>query len=234
MRKKRPQARCEPPVMPVGPRTRGAVGRDTDRTPPFGQGHGRAHRAGSGAHALTSTAGFTLVELAVTLLLAGILLAAAAPGLRELVQTNRMITQANEFLSDLMLARSEAEKRVRPVVVCRTGGTSACSASGAAQWERGWMLFVDADEDRVWDNDDAEPVLLRSAGLAGSNTLRADANFSHYVAFLSTGLSRGNGGLATGVFRICDDRGTVGARELSVSMVGRPSVSGSPGTGTCP
>lgn len=61
--------------------------------------------------------GFTLLELMVTIAVLAILTTIAIPNFRDLVQNNRVTTQANELVSALTFARTEAVKRGRNVVV---------------------------------------------------------------------------------------------------------------------
>jgi type IV fimbrial biogenesis protein FimT len=65
--------------------------------------------------------GFTLVELMMVVLVASALLALAAPSFRDMLDRRRVEGRANEFLTDLQYARSEAVARNRNVEL-RTGG----------------------------------------------------------------------------------------------------------------
>ncbi len=57
------------------------------------------------------TTGFTLVELMVTLSVAGILLAIAVPSYRTMVQNNRLAAGANEFISSIESGPQRSTKR---------------------------------------------------------------------------------------------------------------------------
>lgn len=80
-------------------------------------------------------AGFTLIELMMTVALAAIVLALAAPSLRDLVQNNRVTAHANALAGALALARSEAVRRGGPTSVC----------ADAAGWQQGWSVRAGSD-----------------------------------------------------------------------------------------
>lgn len=61
--------------------------------------------------------GFTLIELMVTVTIAMILVMLAAPSFNDLIQRNRMTSQANDLLSLFQYARSEAVKSGNDVAV---------------------------------------------------------------------------------------------------------------------
>lgn len=93
-----------------------------------------------------AAAGFTLIELMVTIVVAGVLLTLAVPGFRAMVAANRATALANEMVTALNLARSEAIKRGAPVTICRGDG---CDAS---DWADGWAVFVDANANGALDD----------------------------------------------------------------------------------
>lgn len=76
--------------------------------------------------------GLTLIELLVAIVIMGILLAVAMPGMRSLVVGQQLKTASFELTADLILARSEALKRNRSVNVTREGG----------DWKLGWTVGV--------------------------------------------------------------------------------------------
>src|SRR3569833_1683643 len=82
------------------------------------------------------TEGFTLPELLVTITIAAILAAIAAPSLKSFISSERIRTASYNLISQLTLARSEAIKQNDSVTVASTNSTNAwengLSISGAA------------------------------------------------------------------------------------------------------
>jgi type IV fimbrial biogenesis protein FimT len=84
--------------------------------------------------------GFTLLELMVTITIAGILLAIAVPALGTFIRGSRVSGSARDFVVDLSLARNEAVLRATTVSVCTSTNLTSCTASG---WNSGRLVFID-------------------------------------------------------------------------------------------
>lgn len=69
--------------------------------------------------------GFTMIEMMLVVVIAGVLLAIAAPSFRDMLERRRLEGQANELVTDLAYAKSEAVARNRNVVLI-TGGGGTC------------------------------------------------------------------------------------------------------------
>ena len=85
-----------------------------------------------------SNAGFTLIELMVTVALLVVVMSLAAPSFQSLLETQRMRAAAFDLMADLTLARNEALKRgsiTTPVTLRPASGD-------AAHWESGWSVMV--------------------------------------------------------------------------------------------
>jgi type IV fimbrial biogenesis protein FimT len=97
-------------------------------------------------------AGFTLLELLTVVTIAGLLLAVAVPSMRAFVQNSRMTGAANDLVRALQVARTEAVKRRRNVVVCTAddplAATPACAGEATLN---GWVVFVDSNSDGAWN-----------------------------------------------------------------------------------
>lgn len=189
--------------------------------------------------------GFTLIELMITLFIAGILLAVGLPSLTSFMQRNQLVASTNELISAFHIARSEAIKLNSRVTICASSNSSSCS--GGTNWDSGWVVFVDADGDGSGTGAvcaaTGTDCLLRVHEGFPSNQLSVtgvDNNSTAVSAFTFT--SRGlpksiNGASRSGVFSICSlDTGgsTIGSRGVVLSLSGRVRVSDNASVITCP
>lgn len=152
--------------------------------------------------------GFTLLELMITVVIAGILASMAAPSFTQAIDNNRMTTQINELLTTFNYARSEAIKRSLNVTVCNSNNGASCSGN----WHDGWVVFVDTNSDG--DVDGGETILRVHEALSGSSVI----DFSGVVNYASSGLE------ATGAARtltLCDSRGDSDKKGIIISATGQ-------------
>lgn len=136
--------------------------------------------------------GFTLIELIVTLALAAILLTIGVPAFQEMIRNNRAAVHANEFMSALNVARSEAIKRGQRVVLCKSSDGASCATTNL--WDQGWIVFVDTDNDA---GVDAGETIIRVYGaLKGDNTLQGSTDVADYISYSPDGIARLTSGTA--------------------------------------
>ena len=164
--------------------------------------------------------GFTLVELMVALAILAVLLAVAAPSYRDFIVDSRMNGEANELLTMLTFARSEAVKRNGTVSMCSSGNGTGCANSG--NWAQGWIAFVDLDGDGVFDS--GSDTMLRVHGalneqsslvgiLTGTETEATD------VSFLPDGRAMLSGGAGqNGQFDLCTSGAPAAGRRISLAL----------------
>jgi prepilin-type N-terminal cleavage/methylation domain-containing protein len=82
--------------------------------------------------------GFSLIELFVVLLIAGILLFYAIPSYRDFALRQKVSNEANGLLGDLMYARATAIKEGQSVAVN--------TISTDPDWTAGWTITLVADD----------------------------------------------------------------------------------------
>jgi type IV fimbrial biogenesis protein FimT len=186
------------------------------------------------AHPLKA-AGFTLVEILVTIVVLSILLSLAVPAFRSFMQNDQQWVQQNSLILSLNTARSDAIKNdvLAGARICSSNTGVACTGT---PWEQGWIV-LGADP----ANPQNVPKVLQAVGALPTGTTLTELNGNLAIPFQSNGAV---GALATPepvvVFKMCDVRGAAYARYLQVSSMGRVAASTTPGkdlTGaalTCP
>jgi type IV fimbrial biogenesis protein FimT len=156
--------------------------------------------------------GFTLIELMVTIGVAGMLTAMAVPAFNNFVLNDRDIGQINSLAASFNYARSEAIKLNHGgIQVCPTVDGTHCSGT---LWANGWIVV-----DTLGD-----PPLQYVPAFAGRNTLSAAGASPTGVTFSSTGMVN-----APITLKVCDARGAGYARDIEVNATGRIAASQTPG-----
>lgn len=97
------------------------------------------------------SAGFTLFELVIVMLIVAVMAAIAIPSFKYVTTSNRIATEANQLLGDMRFARTEAIKEGQTVTVCASANPLAappiCSLS--TSWESGWIVFSDPNQTKT-------------------------------------------------------------------------------------
>jgi type IV fimbrial biogenesis protein FimT len=70
--------------------------------------------------------GFTIIELMTVMVIAGVLLVLALPSFNDMLERRRVEGQANELVTDLSYAKSEAVQRNRNVLLQTDPGGTTC------------------------------------------------------------------------------------------------------------
>ncbi len=174
--------------------------------------------------------GFTLHELMVTVAITGILIGLAIPGFISMITSNQLTASANDLVTALNLARSEAIKRGIQVTV-KNKETST-------HWESGWDVFVDINGNETFgDNgntslcETGEDCLLRTyPNLPDGYTLTTGgSSYKNYAAYLPSGISNV---VAGDTYRLCSGLDNTISRAIIINSMGRARVS--TGTTACP
>jgi type IV fimbrial biogenesis protein FimT len=172
--------------------------------------------------------GFTLLELMIVLAVSAVILSIGIPNFREFRLNSRMTTIANDFLTTLVNARSEALKRQDTVSVCYSATPGDAAAACDAVAPTGWIAFADANGNCL--RDAFEEVV--STGERPADEVDAAAN-GNCASFGANGFLRivpGRTTVSRAMF--CDERGNVArggtlqstARGVELLATGRANV----------
>ena len=168
----------------------------------------------------TTSSGFTLIELMVTVTLVAILLAVGVPSFTTFQRNAELTSATNSLLAAINAARSEAMKRGMNAMVVPTDG---------ANWSSGWVVFVDKNRSLAYESGSDVTVLASDpppAYLAVSGN-GSTAGSTPYILFDASGYSKLKaGGFGALTFTIArnDVTGSVLAdqtRRVIISSTGR-------------
>lgn len=119
------------------------------------------------------TNGFSLIELLIVVAMMSILTSVGLPSFKSLLGNARLTTTTNAMVTSLQLARSEAIKRQKTVVIRKK-----------ETWLNGWDIFVD---DKVPNNTfDSDETMLTTFDAVDS-TLSEEQTYANYVSYGSKG-----------------------------------------------
>jgi type IV fimbrial biogenesis protein FimT len=132
---------------------------------------------------VATPAGFSLVELMVTLAVAAILLGIGIPGFSELIENQKIAATTADFVAAINLTRSAAIQRGMRVDLVPADGKN---------WAAGWIIFVDGNSDLRPDS--GEPLIFLHGAVANrlSITSNLTDDSSTYLAYTGTGRTRTN------------------------------------------
>lgn len=139
--------------------------------------------------------GFTLIELMVGLAVLAIIIVVGIPSMSVFINSNRLTAQANDLLSALQLARSEAIRLNRNIIFCNTSDAATCNVSNG-NWSA-WLVL-----------DPLSNTVLQTSGVLDDElSVMSDAGISQdRVIFNAMGLARNSANLRlsqNGVIRVC-------------------------------
>jgi len=173
---------------------------------------------------LNNERGFSLIELLVVLVIAGILLGVGLPSFKDFLATSKMADTNNALVHSIQLARSTAVERLEATGVCVSDAPMIDDASCAvgSNYNNGWLVYVDSDGDGV--RDLAEDILERVDAPGPAFTFEPTTTFENQIYFNDSGASINVAGVPiSGTIEIDYGDGTQ-VRVISVSANGRVST----------
>ena len=162
-----------------------------------------------------SSGGFTLLELVISVSILAILGGLAAPVFTGMWLNAQRTTAVNGFVRSVFLARITAAQSGRTVTICRSTDAQTCSHA-TDDWQAGWIVFVDSDDDRPPARDPQEKVIDVFQAWRGGNITsnRTSYSFRPHIHRV-----------VNGAIVFCDRRGSSQARAVIINSAGRPRVS---------
>lgn len=154
--------------------------------------------------------GLTLVELVVTLAVVVVMAAMAVPSMSDFLENHQVAATKTAMSGAVSLARSEAVKRGRSVILQPLG-----DGPSGNEYVNGWEVVVDEDGNGSADSNEAR--VRRSAQV--QDKLRTGGPRS--VVFLASGAVAGN---QAQVFTLCRQSGSSSGYRLTVSPSGVADV----------
>ena len=207
----------------------------------------------------SKTAGFTLIELMITLVLAAVLLAWGVPSFQRFMERTTLSSETNTWVGMLNYARNEAITRGEKVTICRSAappencdGSSQCNCGTTAtppNYHTGYLIFTSTD-------NPVPGVLHFQPGTYGNELLRTGRIDSDRVSIQGNGFGNNAfsfspdgtlapedfsaGGSARHILCVMEQAGNTSTtvseeglrgRVVVISPTGRPRVAEFPGDG---
>jgi len=166
-------------------------------------------------------AGFTLIELMLTIIIAATLLVIGVPSFIEFERNSELTSANNVLVGAMNTARGEAMKRGMNAIVVPTDGTT---------WKNGWTVFVDQNRNFTYDAATDVTVLQQAAlpdyfDVTGSGSA---GDTAPYIMFDASGYAKtktaGFGALSLSIARndVSASELARQTRRIIVSTTGRP------------
>lgn len=174
-----------------------------------------------------TSAGFTLIELMITLVILAIVITVGVPGFTDFIAAQRVRTTASDIMADMAFARAEAIKESRPVIM---------APITTGNWKDGWRICVDLDG----GGDCDVPGEVRKTATPVPGRTKVCATPDEPIVFRPDGrITRVTASTAADGIRVSDDLGDAAtannrSRLVYLGVSGRPSVEVQDGGTVCP
>jgi type IV fimbrial biogenesis protein FimT len=168
--------------------------------------------------------GLSMVELMAVLSISMILLMIGIPSFSALIKSQKISTAANDFFMAINLTRAEAIRRGSRVDLVPADG---------ADWSKGWVVFVDKNNNQVVDTGDE--VISSHGAVSSSLTIKSTFTDSSkaYLAYNGAGRTRTNANGQAPQFGtisfVLDKR----VRRIKLNFLGRPRSCNPDNDNTC-
>ncbi len=174
--------------------------------------------------------GYNLLELMITLTIAAMILGIGIPSFTQFLATNRMAAAANDMVTSIHTARTEAVKRRQAVTLCTSSNWADAAPGCDLASGTGWIVFIDLNSNGGVDA--GEEVVLTHGPLPDGIGLTIDDSVSPYIQYGPNGFPQVAAvGAAITNIQLCDDRGdadtgggVAAGRWIQIGPTGRPQT----------
>lgn len=158
--------------------------------------------------------GFTLVELIMVLAVLSILVTIGIPSFMHATASNKVTTASNGMLTNLNLAKSNAIKTGKNVILCKSSNGTSCDSS--LNWNQGWIIYSDNDGNGDADRDPDSGDNIISVQSAMDSSLNFTFVTGDFVRFTPSGRSN-----VAGRFCFENSHTASNSRAIVINQAGR-------------
>lgn len=155
-------------------------------------------------------AAFTIIELAVTMVIIGLIVILAVPAFSEIVMSQRRLDVAQQLASGIRTARTEAILRSRPVVIRAID----------EDWSKGWQIVVDP-------KNSEDDLVLTERTRSGKVPVFGNQHVARQIRFNALG-SPSDSGFVSGSLFICAANDTLSHHTVVMANTGRVRIESVP------
>lgn len=172
-----------------------------------------------GAATCGRQAGFSLIELMVTIAVAAILLGLALPSFTASIRSNRVSSAANTLLATINFARMEAMRSKETAQIC-PNNKGACGGN----WSQGLLVWTDEDRSGGLNGDEVRRIVEPRSGVvvnvAGANVVEG----AESIAFSARGRRIGTANTVIEIKSEVCEKGVANRRSIAINAAGHADI----------
>lgn len=162
------------------------------------------------------TKNYRLAELLATLAIVVIIASTATYVMVGLINAHHLTSQSKLLLGQLQLARSEAIRRGKVVIIKSISNEDS-------NWTQGWIIFVDDNFDGEYDSQ-IDLMLHKQPPISDGMTLTSGPSYQKWLAYLPSGLPTSSINInGNDSFLLCAENRR-SFRTISITISGRAVV----------